>query len=139
MQVHEIMTRNVHIASPDQNIQRAAKAMEELDVGVLPVGKDDRLVGMITDRDIAVRAVAAGLSPDTPIREIMTPELEYCFEDDELDSIAEQMSIAQVRRLPVIDRNKRLVGILALCDLVRHDARQPVTEALSGISQPNGG
>jgi CBS domain-containing protein len=102
MKVSEAMSREVRIVTPDDTICEAAKAMAAIDVGALPVGDDERLVGMITDRDIAVRAVAAGKSPDTPVREVMTADLCYCFDDDNIDDIAEDMSANQVRRLPVV-------------------------------------
>lgn len=137
MQVREIMTCDVHVVSPNQEIRTVAQTMDKFDIGCLPVGENDRLIGMITDRDIAIRGVAAGLTPDALVREVMTPELEYCYEDDNVEGLAEQMSLAQLRRLPVINHDKRLVGIIALADLAR-DSRQPATEALSGISQPNG-
>ena len=90
MKVGEIMTRGVEIASPDDTVQQAASRMAELDVGVLPVGENDRLVGMLTDRDIAIRAVAQGRGPDTKVREAMTPEVRYCFEDEDLDDVVRQ-------------------------------------------------
>jgi CBS domain-containing protein len=113
--------------------------MAEIDAGVLPVGENDRLVGMITDRDIAVRAVAAGKSPDTPIREVMSSDVCYCFDDQEIGDVAANMATIRVRRLPVVDRGKRLVGILSLGDIALSDNQeQPATEALCGISEPGG-
>jgi CBS domain-containing protein len=88
MQVNELMTRDVRIANPDQSLQQAAQLMVELDTGVLPVGENDRLVGMITDRDIAIRAVAEGKSPDTRVRDIMTPDVKCVFEDQEADEVS---------------------------------------------------
>lgn len=138
MQVNKLMTRDVRIAAPDQTLQQAARLMAELDTGVLPVGENDRLVGMITDRDIAIRAVAQGLDPDTPVRQIMSPDVKYVFEDQEVDEVSIVMSDLQVRRLPVVDRNKRLVGILSLGDLAVSDrTMDEAGEALSGVSQPN--
>jgi CBS domain-containing protein len=117
MYVSNCMSKDVRITSPDRPIREAARLMKEIDAGFLPVGEHDRLVGMITDRDIAVRAVAEGKSPDTPVRDIMTKEVHYCFEDEDLESVADQMSELQVRRLPVLNRNKRLVGIVSLSDI----------------------
>ena len=117
MQVKEAMSSEVKIANPSQTIRDAARLMAQLDCGCLPVGEDDRLVGMITDRDIAVRAVAAGKSLKTPIREIMSLEVKYCFEDAEVDEVAQNMADIKVRRLPVLNRGKRLVGILSLGDI----------------------
>ncbi|MET0659655.1 MAG: CBS domain-containing protein [Steroidobacteraceae bacterium] len=137
MQVNKLMTRDVRIAAPDQTLQQAARLMAELDTGVLPVGENDRLVGMITDRDITIRAVAEGLDPTTPVRQIMSPEVKYVFEDQEVDEVSIVMSELQVRRLPVVDRSKRLVGILSLGDMAVSDrAMDEAGEALSGVSQP---
>jgi CBS domain-containing protein len=140
MKIGEIMTRDVEIARPDDTLQTAAALMADLDVGVLPVGENDRLVGVITDRDIAIRGVAKGLDPSkTSVREVMSTELRYCFEDEDVQEVAAKMSEWQVRRLPVLDRNKRLVGIVSLGDLVlQSDDDQPAKNALHGISQPAG-
>src|SRR5688500_1717510 len=108
MRVSEAMTRTVRDASPEQSLRDAAMLMAELDAGVLPVGENDRLIGMITDRDVAIRAVAQGRGPDVPIREVMTPEVRYCYEDEDVEDVAQNMADIQVRRLPVMDRTKRL-------------------------------
>jgi CBS domain-containing protein len=97
MRVQEVMTRDVRVANPDQTIQDAARIMSDIDAGVLPVGENDRLVGMITDRDIAVRAVAEGKGPETPVREVMSPEVKFCFEDEDLDDVAQNMGQAARR------------------------------------------
>jgi CBS domain-containing protein len=137
MQVSELMSRDVRIASPDDRLQMAAKMMAEIDSGVLPVGENDRLVGMITDRDIAIRAVATGMGPDTKVREVMSKEVKYCFEDEDLDDVTDKMGELQVRRLPVLNREKRLIGILSLGDVaVGHAA--DASQALKGISEPGG-
>ena len=138
MRVVDIMTRDVRVARPDQSIQEAARMMAEIDAGVLPVGESDRLVGMITDRDIAMRAVAEGKGPQTQVREVMSPEVKYCFEDDDTDAVARNMAEIQVRRLPVVDHDKRLVGIIALGDLAVTEGARSAGEAVSGISQPGG-
>lgn len=138
MKVNEAMSRDVQVASPDQTIQAAAQLMADIDAGVLPVGENDQLVGMLTDRDIAVRAVARGRDPQTPVREVMTPEVKYCFEDDDVDEICGNMAEQQLRRLPVVDRDKRLIGILSLGDLATTDGGTGSGHALSGISQPGG-
>lgn len=138
MQISEVMTTDVKIANPDQTIAQAARMMQELDAGILPVAEDERLVGMISDRDIAVRAVAAGKSPDTPIRDVMSREVMYCFEDDEVESVAQNMADIKVRRLPVINQKKRLVGIVSLGDLAIIDGPDNAGEALCGISEPGG-
>ena len=135
MQVREAMTRDVRIANPDQTIHDAARIMAECDVGALPVGEQDRLVGMITDRDIAIRAVAQGKSPDsTTVREVMSPEVKYCFEDEEISEVAQNMGIIQVHRLPVVNHEKRLVGIVALADIANCEGADPAGEAVCGIS-----
>lgn len=137
MRVSEAMTRDVRLAAPHQSIQDAARVMAEIDAGVLPVGDNDRLVGMITDRDIAVRAVAQGKGPRTEVREVMSPEVKYCYEDEDAVHVTRNMAELQVRRLPVLNRDKRLVGILALGDLAMC-AEKPAGAALAGISRPGG-
>jgi CBS domain-containing protein len=121
MQVSEAMTDDVKIASPNQPIRDAARLMAQIDAGVLPVGENDRLVGMITDRDITIRAVGADKGPQTPIRDIMSKEVMYCFEDDDLDEVVQNMADIKLRRLPVLNRKKRLVGILSLGDIALTD------------------
>src|SRR5262245_58496653 len=139
MRVSEAMTRDVRIANPNEPIRQAARAMAEIDAGILPVGENDRLVGMITDRDIAVRAVAAGLSPDTPIRNVMTADVCYCFDDQEIGDVAANMGEVKVRRLPVVNRDKRLVGILSLGDMALAGGQEKsATEALCAICAPGG-
>ena len=138
MRVSEAMTRDVRVANPDQTIREAAQMMAELDAGALPVGEQDRLVGMITDRDIAVRAVAHGKSPDTRVRDVMTDDVKYCFDDDDVEDVARNMADIQVRRLPVVNRDKRLVGIVAIADIAASEEPQVVGEAVSGISESSG-
>jgi CBS domain-containing protein len=138
MKVSEAMTRDVRVANPDQSIREAAQMMAELDAGVLPVGADDRLVGMITDRDIAIRGVAKGRTPDTPVRDVMTDDVKYCFEDEDIDHVARNMADIQVRRLPVVNRDKRLVGIIAIADLAASEDPEVVGDTVSGISEPPG-
>jgi CBS domain-containing protein len=138
MQVNEAMTNDVKIASPNQSICDAARLMAEIDAGVLPVGENDQLVGMITDRDIAIRAVAAAKGPQTPIRDIMSKEVMYCFEDDDLDDVVQNMADIKVRRLPVLNRKKRLVGILSVADIALTEGVGSAGSALCGISEPGG-
>jgi CBS domain-containing protein len=138
MKVSEAMTRDVRLTRPDQAIEDAAKMMAEVDTGVLPVGEGDQLIGMITDRDIAIRAVAQGKGPHTPVREVMTADVKYCFEDEDTDRVVEAMADQQVRRLPVLNRDKRLVGVLSLGDLVVMDGTGQAGQALAGVSQPGG-
>ena len=138
MHVSEAMTREVCIINPEQNIQEAAKMMRDLDIGLLPVGEDDRLVGMITDRDIAVRAVAEDKRPSTRVRDVMSDEVLYCYEDEETGHVARNMGDLQVRRLPVLDRDKRLVGIISLGDLARNEDAKTAGKTVSQISEPGG-
>ena len=136
MQVRDLMTRDVTTAHPEETVQWAAHAMAELDVGALPVGEQDRLVGMITDRDIALRCIGKGKGPHTRVREIMSTEVKYCFADQDVDEVAANMADIQLRRLPVVDRDKRLVGILSLGDIATSEDPEQAAEALSGISRP---
>jgi CBS domain-containing protein len=139
MQVKEAMTTDVELASPTQTIRQAALLMGQCDCGVLPVAEKDRLVGMITDRDIAIRAIAAGKGPRTQVREIMSQEVLYCFDDQDLDAVAANLADQKVRRLPVMNREKRLVGILSLGDMAcRANGSDPAADALKSISQPGG-
>jgi CBS domain-containing protein len=133
MLVREIMTPDVELAAPDDTIQTAAKLMADSNAGALPVGENDRLVGMVTDRDIAVRAVAQGKAPDRcRVREVMSQKILYVFEDDTAEDAARQMRELEVRRLPVMNRQKRLVGIVSLTDLGNepaHGASRPIGRA----------
>lgn len=138
MRVSEVMTRDVRVASPSHTIQDAAAIMAMVDAGAVPVGDNDRLVGMITDRDIAVRAVARGKGPDTPVSDIMTADVMYCFEDEDTDHVLDNLGEQQIRRLPVVDRNKRLVGILSLGDLANREGNSHTGAALAEISRPGG-
>jgi CBS domain-containing protein len=138
MRVSEAMTRDVRVANPGHTICDVAKIMAEIDAGAVPVGENDRLVGMITDRDIAVRAVAAGKGPDTPVREVMSQEVKYCFEDEELDHVAKHMGEIRIRRLPVVNREKRLVGIVSLGDVALKRGERPAGKAVKGVSKPGG-
>jgi CBS domain-containing protein len=138
MRVSEAMTREVRVANPTQTIRDAARIMAEIDAGAVPVGENDRLVGMITDRDIAIRAVAEGKGPDTPVRDIMSKDIKYCYDDEDLEHVAENMGELQVRRLPVVNRDKRLVGIVALGDVARHEDHHTTGETTAEVSKPGG-
>ena|SRR5438128_5829988 len=138
MNVSACMTSDVRICAPDDTIQDAARTMKDIDAGALPVGDNDRLVGMITDRDIAVRAVAAGRGPDTKVREAMSTEICYCFDDEDIGDVAQQMADLQVRRLPVLNRDKRLIGIIAIGDIAQTTYADTSATALSGVSQAGG-
>ena len=132
------MTRNVTLCSPGDSISNAARAMTDCNAGLLPVGEGDRLIGMITDRDIAIRAVAKRLSPDTPVRDVMSSEVLYCYEDEQVDAVARNMADQQIRRLPVVSREKRLVGIISLGDIARQGTPRMTGATLSSISKPGG-
>ena len=138
MKVSEVMTREVQTVRPDQPVQEAASFMLSADAGSIPVTENDRLIGMITDRDIAVRGVAKGYGPDTPVRELMTNDLVILSIDDNVEDAAAKMSSSQVRRLPVVDQDERLCGIVSLGDLSRESDSDCATEALEGVSQPGG-
>lgn len=138
MKISEVMTRDVQAVRPDQSAQEAASFMLSADAGSIPVAEGDRLIGMITDRDIAVRGIAKGYGPDTPVRELMTDDLIVVRADDNIEDAAEKMSSAQVRRLPVIDDQQRLCGIVSLGDLSREADEDSASQALEGVSQPGG-
>ena len=138
MKVSEVMTRDVQTVRPDQRAQEAASFMLSTDAGSIPVTDGDRLIGMITDRDIAVRGVAKGYGPDTPVRDLMTNDIVCARIDDDVEDAASRMSEAQVRRLPVVDEQERLCGIVSLGDLSRETDDDTAAEALEGVSQPGG-
>ncbi len=139
MQVKEIMTREVEVIHADSTLEEAAKKMKDLDIGPLPVCENDRLVGMLTDRDIAVRSTAQGEDPTRDrVRDVMTPEVIYCFEDQDVAVAAQLMKKKQVRRLLVLNRDKRLVGILSLDDLAVKTGDEVVSgNTLEGVAWPN--
>ena len=138
MKVSAAMTREVRLVKPEQTIREAAQLMAEIDAGAIPVTENERLVGMLTDRDIAIRAVAKGKSPETKIRDVMSQGILYCFDDQELDEVERNMGENQVRRLPVVDRDKRLVGILSLGDLASKDDAKSVGKTVSQVSERGG-
>ena len=132
----DLMSRDVKVISPDMTIREAASQMRDGDFGMLPVGENDRMIGAITDRDIAIRGVAEGKDAGTKVRDVMSEGISWAYEDDSVEAAAKIMSERQVRRLPVVDRDKRLVGIVALGDFaVESSEVRPAAEALSGISQ----
>jgi len=136
MQVQQCMTRDVRVISPDDTIERAAQIMGQIDAGVLPVSSGDRLVGIITDRDIAIRGVGEGCAPDARVRDIMSSEVKYCYADEETGEVLDNMAQIQVRRLPVVDQDKRLVGIVSIGDLAKEE-QSASGEALSDIARPS--
>ena len=138
MKVSEVMTRDVATVRPDQPVQDAASFMLRADAGSIPVVEGERLLGMITDRDIAVRGVAKGYGPDTPVRDLMTNDIVCARIDEDVEEVANKMSEAQVRRLPVVDEQKRLCGIVSLGDLARDADPDTAEQALEGVAQPGG-
>ena len=138
MKVSEVMTRDVQTVRPDQTAREAASFMLRADAGSIPVTEGERLIGMITDRDIAVRGVAEGHGPETPVRDLMTNDVVCARVDDDTDDVASRMSEAQVRRLPVIDDQERLCGIVSLGDLSQQGADNAAEQALEGVTQPGG-
>ena len=138
MKISEVMTTNVETVSPDQTAREAAGFMLRAEAGSIPVCQGDRVIGMITDRDIAVRGVAEGRGPDTPVRDLMTDHIICARDDDNVEDVARRMSDEQIRRLPVLDADEKLVGIVSLGDLARETGGPPAERALEGISQPGG-
>jgi CBS domain-containing protein len=136
MLIREVMTREVDLVGPDTTLSSVARKMRDRDIGSLPVGDDNRLVGMVTDRDIVLNAVASDLDPaKTTVREVMSPRVLYCFDDQPAEEVLKNMGDVQVRRLPVVDRNKRLVGIVSLGDLAKQGPNGETGKALKEISQ----
>jgi CBS domain-containing protein len=133
MKIRDAMTRDAKLANLDDTLRHAGQAMKDCDCGVLPVADGDRLVGMITDRDIAIRGLAEGKGPDAKVREAMTQEVMYCFDDEDIQHVCQNMADIQVRRLPVLNREKRLVGIVSLSDLAKKEAN--AAKALRGIAR----
>lgn len=135
MRIDEIMTRNVRTVRPDQNIREAAALMAQIDSGALLVNDHDRLVGMLTDRDIAIRAVAEGRGSETPVQQVMTPNIYYCFEDEDVQHVADNMADLQVRRLPVLSREKRLVGVVSLGNITSANSQSANSTVLEGVAR----
>lgn len=134
----DVMTRNVQVISPEATIKEAAQQMRGGDFGMLPVGEDDRMIGAISDRDIAIRAIADGKESSTKVRDVMSDGVVWAYEDDSVEDAARLMSEHQVRRLPVVNSDKRLVGIVALGDFAVESADIiPAAEALAEISRPS--
>ena len=138
MKISEIMTPNPDVIDPKASIREAAKRMRDDNVGALPVCENGRLIGMVTDRDIVMRAVAEDRTPSqTTVRDVMSERIIYCFDDDDIESAARCMAKHQVRRVPVLNRDKRLVGIVSLADLARSGEEDCEAMALEGVSEPS--
>jgi CBS domain-containing protein len=138
MKVRESMTKDVVLVNPGQTVAEAARLMIERDIGAIPVGDNDKLVGMLTDRDIAVRVIAQGKGPDTLVSDAMSQEVMYCFEDEDLNDVASNMGDIRVRRLPVVSRDKRLVGIVSIGDVAACEGNRLTGRTVAGISTPGG-
>ncbi|HYO69183.1 MAG TPA: CBS domain-containing protein [Archangium sp.] len=136
--IREVMSSDVEVINPNDTLREAAEKMRSLNVGPLPVCDGERIVGMITDRDIVVRAIALGRDPNTTqVADAMSSGIEYCFDDDNVDDVLRTMRVKQIRRMIVVDRSKKLVGIVALGDLSGEVSEQQVAETLEGISEPS--
>ncbi|KAF1061123.1 MAG: Hypoxic response protein 1 [Pseudomonas citronellolis] len=135
MKVSEVMSREVRTIEPDTTLREAALLMRAADIGALIIDADERIAGLLTDRDIVTRAVAEGLGFDTPVSRIMSDEIRYCFDDEELDHVAKNMAQLQKRRLPVINRQKRLVGIVSLANIATCNSDKLSANLLRGVAR----
>jgi CBS domain-containing protein len=141
MKVSDVMSADVCVARPQDDIRHVAREMAARDVGILPVGENDKLVGMITDRDIAIRGIAQGKGPDAKVQDVMTTDVKYCYDDQDVADITQNMGDIQVRRLPVVNRQKRLVGIITIGDIAASSDGRNLHDAgfaLGEISRPGG-
>jgi CBS domain-containing protein len=133
--IRDVMSQDYKFMTPDQTVQQAAQEMQNRDIGFLPVGENDRLIGMVTDRDIVLRSAASGISPAAqPIRDVMSPQVYYCYDDQNVDEICQNMAETKVRRMPVVNRDKRLVGIVSLGDLSQVAHRAKAGDTLQEIT-----
>ncbi|ATE78430.1 CBS domain-containing protein [Pseudomonas frederiksbergensis] len=135
MKISEVMTKDVLTAKPSQTIQEAASMMARIDSGAIMVEEQERLIGMITDRDIAIRAVAEGLTGTTPISKIMSGGIRYCYEDEDIEHVARNMADVHLRRLPVLNRDKRLVGVVSLGNIASTRSQSAAATVLCGVAQ----
>ena len=138
VKISEVMTTDVETVSADQTAREAASFMLRAEAGSIPVCEGDRVIGMITDRDIAIRGVAEGRGPDTAVRELMTDDIICARGDEDVEEVARRMSREQVRRMPVLDADEKLIGIISLGDLARETGGQTAEKALEGVSAPGG-
>lgn len=136
MIIKDVMSRDVAVIGPEQTLREAAVLMRQKDIGSLPVGEHDRLIGMLTDRDIVIRALAAGGDADSPVREAMSGSIKYCYEDDDVDDVADNMASLEIRRLPVVSRDKRLVGIVSLSNMT-HSEDDACEVVARGVARPH--
>jgi CBS domain-containing protein len=138
MNIRDLMTSDVQTVAPGDRVQQAASFMLSADTGSIPVCDGDKVIGMITDRDIAVRGIGKGLGPDCTVSELMSKDIICARDTDDVQSIAQRMSDKQVRRMPVVDADDRLVGMISLGDLSRQSQESAATTALEGVSAPGG-
>lgn len=134
MQIKDVMSQQCEWIAPDATLEQAAQVMKDKDIGFLPVGENDKLIGAVTDRDIVTRAISAGAQSSTQIRDVMTPQVKYCFEDQQVDDVCQNLSDIKVRRLPVVNRDKRLVGVVSLGNISQAQAQQS-GQTLQAITQ----
>ena len=135
--IKDVMSKDVKVVHPDATLIEAAQSMRDGDFGMMPVGEDDRMIGTISDRDIAIRGVAEGLDGKVKVRDVMSTGVQWAYDDEPVERAAQLMAQHQVRRLPIVNREKRLVGIVALADVAVKERRvKPAAEALCGISEP---
>lgn len=135
MLVNEVMSANVEWVGPDITLQESARRMRDKDIGCLPVRESDRIIGMITDRDIACRAVADGRDPaTTKVRDIMSEHITCCFDDDDVAKAAKVMEDKHIRRLPIVSHDDRLVGLLSLDDLARRCSHELSGEVMEAVA-----
>lgn len=137
MQISKIMTTYAEAITPDQTVSEAATRMADIDSGALFVEEGTRLVGVVTDRDIVIKAIAKGLTLDTPVKEIMTSELVTCTAEEEVREVAERMAEAEVRRIPVIDEHKCLVGVVSLSNIVSANDQFAENTLLDATAKPH--
>ncbi len=136
MKVSDLMTRDLQIATPDQTIREAALMMEQHDIGSLPVSDNNRLIGIVTDRDIVIRAIAQGRNVDTPLREVMSQDVQYCAAEDDADEVSRKMANLEIRRLPVLDSDRRVIGMMSLANIA-HSHDDAAERAVKGVATPH--
>ena len=134
MKVNEVMTQGVCTINPSTSLREAAKMMENMDIGSVIIAEKDKLTGVVTDRDIAIRAVAQNFSVDSPVSAVMSREVKYCFDDQEIEEVAKNMADLKVRRMPVVNRDKRLVGIISLGNISSSNQKEAISTMACGIS-----
>lgn len=137
MKVSEVMSGDVVVVQQQDSIRAAAELMRSRDIGSVPVSANEKLVGMVTDRDMVVRALAQGLDADTPVSQVMSVGIKYCFDDEELRDVARNMADLRVRRLPVVDRDKNLVGFVSLSNIADAGDSRATEQLLEGTAQPH--